>query len=223
MSEHFDILVVGAGPAGIAAAVSASAAGKRVGLVDDNPAAGGQIWRKRGSSARGRPQMARKTRRRASVPASGLASLRPSQARHAARRMQWRLSRTVLRPDHSGDRGARTLPAISGMDAAQCDGSGRPGRDGPRRVANRWETRSRRRNWSAASRGCGASGASWRENRCPLRASSDAPVRSLYATSASRARQTAAGNRVRHGNARHSVLHQLLADCGQAAERSSNR
>ena len=45
MSEHFDILVVGAGPAGIAAAVSASAAGKRVGLVDDNPAAGGQIWR----------------------------------------------------------------------------------------------------------------------------------------------------------------------------------
>ncbi len=45
MSEHFDILVVGAGPAGIGAAVSASAAGKRVGLVDDNPAAGGQIWR----------------------------------------------------------------------------------------------------------------------------------------------------------------------------------
>lgn len=45
MSEHFDILVVGAGPAGIAAAVSAAAAGKRVGLVDDNPAPGGQIWR----------------------------------------------------------------------------------------------------------------------------------------------------------------------------------
>jgi NADPH-dependent 2,4-dienoyl-CoA reductase/sulfur reductase-like enzyme len=45
MSEHFDILVVGAGPAGIAAAVSASASGKRVGLVDDNPAPGGQIWR----------------------------------------------------------------------------------------------------------------------------------------------------------------------------------
>ena len=45
MSEHFDVLVVGAGPAGIAAAVSASASGKRVGLVDDNPASGGQIWR----------------------------------------------------------------------------------------------------------------------------------------------------------------------------------
>lgn len=45
MSERFDILIVGAGPAGIAAAVSASASGKRVGIVDDNPAPGGQIWR----------------------------------------------------------------------------------------------------------------------------------------------------------------------------------
>jgi len=45
MSERFDTLVVGAGPAGIAAAVSAAAAGQRVGLVDDNPAPGGQIWR----------------------------------------------------------------------------------------------------------------------------------------------------------------------------------
>ena len=45
MSERFDIIVVGAGPAGIAAAVSAAAAGKRVALVDDNPAPGGQIWR----------------------------------------------------------------------------------------------------------------------------------------------------------------------------------
>ncbi len=45
MSEHFDIMVVGAGPAGIAAAIMASSSGKRVALVDDNPAPGGQIWR----------------------------------------------------------------------------------------------------------------------------------------------------------------------------------
>ena len=45
MSQRFDILVVGAGPAGIAAAVRAAAAGKLVGLVDDNPTPGGQIWR----------------------------------------------------------------------------------------------------------------------------------------------------------------------------------
>lgn len=48
MKDHFDILVVGAGPAGIAAAVTAADAGLRVGLVDDNPDAGGQIWRRGG-------------------------------------------------------------------------------------------------------------------------------------------------------------------------------
>jgi NADPH-dependent 2,4-dienoyl-CoA reductase/sulfur reductase-like enzyme len=41
----FDILIVGAGPAGLAAAVAASARGKSVGVVDDNPGPGGQIWR----------------------------------------------------------------------------------------------------------------------------------------------------------------------------------
>ena len=41
----FDVLVIGAGPAGIAAACAASESGARVGIVDDNPAAGGQIWR----------------------------------------------------------------------------------------------------------------------------------------------------------------------------------
>ncbi len=41
----FDVLVIGAGPAGVAAACAASESGARVGIVDDNPAAGGQIWR----------------------------------------------------------------------------------------------------------------------------------------------------------------------------------
>jgi NADPH-dependent 2,4-dienoyl-CoA reductase/sulfur reductase-like enzyme len=40
-----DVLVVGGGPAGIAAAVTAAAHGKQVVLVDDNARAGGQIWR----------------------------------------------------------------------------------------------------------------------------------------------------------------------------------
>jgi len=39
------ILVVGAGPAGIAAAASACQAGSQVTLIDDNPGPGGQIWR----------------------------------------------------------------------------------------------------------------------------------------------------------------------------------
>jgi len=40
-----DILIIGAGPAGIAAAASAAENGQKVVLVDDNPTIGGQIWR----------------------------------------------------------------------------------------------------------------------------------------------------------------------------------
>lgn len=43
--KHFDVLVVGAGPAGLAAAQAAAAGAASVALVDDNPVAGGQIWR----------------------------------------------------------------------------------------------------------------------------------------------------------------------------------
>ena len=45
MSEYVDVLVVGAGPGGLVAAATAAEAGRRVCLVDDNPSAGGQIWR----------------------------------------------------------------------------------------------------------------------------------------------------------------------------------
>lgn len=39
------VLVVGAGPAGIAAACTAAEMGRRVTIIDDNPQIGGQIWR----------------------------------------------------------------------------------------------------------------------------------------------------------------------------------
>lgn len=42
---EFDVLVIGAGPAGLAAACTAADCGVRVGVVDDNPRPGGQIWR----------------------------------------------------------------------------------------------------------------------------------------------------------------------------------
>jgi NADPH-dependent 2,4-dienoyl-CoA reductase/sulfur reductase-like enzyme len=42
---NFDVAVVGGGPAGIAAAVTAAGSGQKVVLVDDNPRPGGQIWR----------------------------------------------------------------------------------------------------------------------------------------------------------------------------------
>jgi D-hydroxyproline dehydrogenase subunit alpha len=43
--QPFEIVVVGAGPAGIAAACAAAESGKRVAVVDDTPWLGGQIWR----------------------------------------------------------------------------------------------------------------------------------------------------------------------------------
>lgn len=45
MTDRFDVVVVGAGPGGLAAAATAAEAGRTVCLVDDNPSCGGQIWR----------------------------------------------------------------------------------------------------------------------------------------------------------------------------------
>lgn len=42
---NFDVLVIGAGPAGLNAAQTASTHGATVGIVDDNALPGGQIWR----------------------------------------------------------------------------------------------------------------------------------------------------------------------------------
>ncbi len=62
----FDVLVIGAGPAGVAAATGASECGANVGLVDDNFALGGQIWRgvrpsEQGSVAGGWSERLRRT------------------------------------------------------------------------------------------------------------------------------------------------------------------
>lgn len=58
--ERCDLLIVGAGPAGMAAAVAAAPSGARIVLIDDNPAPGGQIWRS-GPDA-GPPPRARRLR-----------------------------------------------------------------------------------------------------------------------------------------------------------------
>ncbi|HXE08165.1 MAG TPA: FAD/NAD(P)-binding oxidoreductase [Acidobacteriaceae bacterium] len=44
-TNRTDVLVVGAGPAGIAAATAAARHGLKTIVLDDNPSAGGQIWR----------------------------------------------------------------------------------------------------------------------------------------------------------------------------------
>jgi NADPH-dependent 2,4-dienoyl-CoA reductase/sulfur reductase-like enzyme len=43
--DRYDVLVIGAGPAGLAAARAAAESGASVAMADDNPAPGGQIWR----------------------------------------------------------------------------------------------------------------------------------------------------------------------------------
>lgn len=51
MTPRVDVVVVGAGPGGIAAATVAAEAGLQVCIVDDNPTAGGQIWRGQADAA----------------------------------------------------------------------------------------------------------------------------------------------------------------------------
>jgi NADPH-dependent 2,4-dienoyl-CoA reductase/sulfur reductase-like enzyme len=45
MKTLYDIVIVGAGPAGLAAAHAAAPTGASICVIDDNPHAGGQIWR----------------------------------------------------------------------------------------------------------------------------------------------------------------------------------
>src|SRR5579862_8195461 len=64
--QHFDVLVIGGGPAGQAAAVCAAESGVRVGIVDDNPSLGGQIWR----AEAGGPQLDQKSNGQPNTPAA---------------------------------------------------------------------------------------------------------------------------------------------------------
>jgi NADPH-dependent 2,4-dienoyl-CoA reductase/sulfur reductase-like enzyme len=63
MHERYDVLVVGAGPAGLAAAQAAASHGARVGLLDAQAQAGGQVWRH--DVHRAAPAMARRAINRA--------------------------------------------------------------------------------------------------------------------------------------------------------------
>lgn len=62
MAEDCDVLVIGAGPAGLAAAATATANGARVTLLDGQPRAGGQVWRH--DIAHRAPRRARRALRR---------------------------------------------------------------------------------------------------------------------------------------------------------------
>lgn len=61
MSSSYDVAVVGAGPAGLAAAAAAAEAGRRVVVIDESPRPGGQIWRHQegAAPAAARPRLER--------------------------------------------------------------------------------------------------------------------------------------------------------------------
>ena len=72
VSAHFEVVVVGAGPAGMAAATIAAEAGRRVCLLDGNAAPGGQIWRGTGDGTADSPAHGASYRRwKARLDASG--------------------------------------------------------------------------------------------------------------------------------------------------------
>src|SRR5271165_4164414 len=64
VETRVDIAIVGAGQAGMAAACSAATAGSSVVVFDDNPGAGGQIWRGLGGASSEASESARRWLRR---------------------------------------------------------------------------------------------------------------------------------------------------------------
>lgn len=88
MSDAFDLVVVGGGPGGMAAAATGAEAGFRVCLVDDNPALGGQIWRNKAggrSTSRAATEWLRRIREAGVVERTGWrAAVVPSAPGQAA-------------------------------------------------------------------------------------------------------------------------------------------
>ena len=121
--RDFDVVVVGAGPAGLAAACRAAECGRRVAMLDDNPAArrADLAWRVEGSAEL---DAARGAARRGVD--RGRARLRRARSRKrlAVEIFDGRVPHRVPQPD-SGHRRARALPAVPRLDAAQRDGRGR--------------------------------------------------------------------------------------------------
>jgi NADPH-dependent 2,4-dienoyl-CoA reductase/sulfur reductase-like enzyme len=108
--ERFEVLVVGAGPAGLAAAVTAAECGHRVGLVDDNPEAGGQIWRKG-----------------AKVPRSAHSWMARLEASGVVRLQGWRVfeapSRNELLAERNGARAADEVAELQGAKVILATGA----------------------------------------------------------------------------------------------------
>jgi NADPH-dependent 2,4-dienoyl-CoA reductase/sulfur reductase-like enzyme len=121
-----EVVVVGGGPAGIAAAVHAAEAGARTLLVDEQPRPGGQVWRHRGEPPPAARRWLERFARSGAAVLSGAtvvdAAGRELLVEHEGRARRIRFGRLVLAT------GARelllpfpgwTLPGTLGVGAAQ--------------------------------------------------------------------------------------------------------
>src|SRR5579872_3332601 len=169
--QHFDVLVIGGGPAGQAAAVCAAESGVRVGIVDDNPSLGGQIWRAEAID----PQLDQKSNGQPDTPAAKWALRAPSR-RSAGRtcsacgRLQ-RLSRTRVREARAGNGCAGAILALPRLDVAKRDGRRRSTGDGQGRSSDSRQACRGRRYRSVTLGGRGLSSKAWRADTDDLRAS----------------------------------------------------
>ena len=157
--KHADVIVVGAGPAGIAAATAAARHGRSVLLLDDNPAAGGQIWRG-GIEARRHEHADKGENARKDTALNGLASSgatllsgyrvfdapAPANASRTPRnRRRCRGSRPSIRPSHPRHRSARAIPSLSRLDSSRSLWSRRSAGARQRRIPRPGQARRGRR------------------------------------------------------------------------------
>ena len=82
--DRYDVLVVGAGPAGVNAAIAAARYGLSVAVVDENAAAGGQVWRAPFANVTASPIHEKGNQLRAALRASGALHLPNRSAWHVA-------------------------------------------------------------------------------------------------------------------------------------------
>jgi D-hydroxyproline dehydrogenase subunit alpha len=94
--QHAEVLVVGAGPAGMAAATAAANHGRKVIVLDDNPAAGGQIWREGIAAKKHHEQGSVRAKRRAAFSSAGAQMLAGRRVAHVPQ--QGRLSTVMDTP-----------------------------------------------------------------------------------------------------------------------------
>ena len=131
MTETVDLAIVGAGPAGLAAARVATEAGLEVCLLDDQPEAGGQIYRAVGHADRDRLEIlgpdyahgrtaARRARSSPTATPGRSNSLggdpRAGDLLHAG----WQLRLPDRAPHPAGHGSDRTAHALSRLDASGC-------------------------------------------------------------------------------------------------------